>query len=149
MRRLLLIGLFPSLLAADAWVKFVSGPFELFTDANPTAARAKLVELEEFRNAVGKVIGENDLQTQEPIRVLVFKNAKGWTSPAPLTEGRDRYAIVLEEKTTISPETYVALTRLFLRANTSEMPVQYEHGLEEFFSTYSIKGIRITVGAPP
>jgi tetratricopeptide (TPR) repeat protein len=149
MRRFLLIGLLPGLLAADTWVKYASGPFELFTDANTNAARAKLVELEEFRNAVGKIIGENDLQTPEPIRVMVFKNAKGWTSPGPLTQGRDRYAIVLEEKSEISPETFVALTRLFLRSNTTQMPPAFEHGLEEFFSTFSVKGIHITVGSPP
>jgi len=150
MWRFLLVGLFPCLLSAEEhWVKFLSGPFELLTDASQNAARARLVELEEFRNAVGKVIGEDDLQTPEPIRVLVFKNAQGWTSSAPLTAGRDRYAIVLEEKSEISPETFSALTRLFLRSNTSQMPPRLEHGLEEFFSTFSIKGIHITVGAPP
>jgi len=33
MRRLLLFGLLPGLLAADSWVKYTSGPFEVLTDA--------------------------------------------------------------------------------------------------------------------
>jgi hypothetical protein len=149
MRRLLLLTLIPWLLAADTWVKYTSGPFEVLTDANPRAARDKLVDFEEFRHALGKVIGIDDLQMPQTVRILVFKSAKGWTSPAPITEGRDRYAIVLEEKTAISPDVYRELTRLFLRANTSQMPPPFEHGLEEFFSTFAVKGIHITVGAPP
>jgi tetratricopeptide (TPR) repeat protein len=149
MRRLILLGLLPWLLPADTWVKYTSGPFELLTDANPRVARDKLVEFEEFRHALGKVLGSDDLQTQQPVRILVFKNAKGWTSPGPLTEGRDRYAIVLEEKGVVSPDVFRELTRLFLNANTSQMPLRFEHGLEEFFSTFSVKDIHITVGAPP
>jgi len=44
------------------------------------------------------MVGEADLETQVPVRILVFRNAKGWASPAPLAEGRDCYAIVLAEK---------------------------------------------------
>jgi hypothetical protein len=130
-------------------VKYTSGPFEVLTDANPRTARERLVEVEEFRHAMGKILGIDDLQMPQTVRILVFKNAKGWTSPGALTEGRDRYALVLDEKTVISPGVYRELTRLFLKSNTSQMPPQFEHGLVEFLSTFSVKGIHITVGAPP
>ena len=55
MRRLLLLGLRPGLLAAeDHWVKFASGPFEALTDAGPRVGRGALVRCEEFRHAVGE-----------------------------------------------------------------------------------------------
>jgi hypothetical protein len=150
MRRLLIAGLLPCLLAADDhWVKFTSGPFEVLTDAGPRAGREAMVRFQEFRHALGQLVGEPDLQTPEPVRILVFKNAKGWTSPAPLTEGRDRYAIVLQEKSAVTPTVYSELTRLFLKSNTAQMPPAFEHGLVEFFSTFEVAGIRITVGAPP
>lgn len=150
MRRLLICGLLPWLLAADDhWIKLHSGPFELLTDASQHAARGDLVQLEEFRHALGQIVGENDLETQQPVRVLVFKDAKGWTTPAPLVEGRDGYAIVFDEKTAPSPALYTALTRLFLDSNTGRMPASFEHGLIEFFSTFEVNGIRITAGAPP
>ena len=142
--------LLPSLLAADDhWMKFTSGPIEVFTDAGSRAGRETLVRFEEFRHALGQIVGEQDLQTPQPVRILVFKNAKGWTSPAALVEGRDRYAIVLQEKSTVSPAIYTALTRLFLKSNTAQMPPAFEHGLVEFFSTFEVNGIRITVGTPP
>src|ERR1017187_7422583 len=94
MRRLSILCLFPCLLAADdPWVKFASGPFEVLTDAGVRAGRETMVRFEEFRHALGQIVGEQDLQTPVPVRILVFRNAKGWASPAPLAEGRDCYAI--------------------------------------------------------
>src|SRR5512142_664922 len=114
MRRLFLLGFCPLLLSAANWIKFVSGPFEVYTDAGSRPGREALLRFEEFRHALGYVIGEQDLAAPQPIRILVLKDARGWTSPAPLTEGRDRYNIVLADKAAVTPDTYRALTRLFL-----------------------------------
>ena len=150
MRRVLFLGLLPWLLAADDhWVKFVAGAFEVWTDGATRAAREDLVRLEEFRHALGQVVGEQDLQMPQPVRVLVFKNAKGWTTSVPVAQGRDAYAIVLDEKTIPGPDIFTELTRLLLDANTNRMPAAFEHGLIEFFSTLQVNGIRITAGSPP
>jgi hypothetical protein len=150
MRRLLLLALLPGLLLAeDHWVKFASGPFEAWTDAPTRAAREDLVRLEEFRHALGQIIGEQDLQARVPVRVLVFKTAKGWSTGAPLIQTRDSLAIVLDEKTVPGPSIFTELTRLFLDANTGRMPAAFEHGLIEYFSTLEVSGIRITAGTPP
>jgi len=150
MRRLSVLCLLPCILAAeDHWVKFVSPPFEVFTDSGARSGRETMVRFQQFRNALGQLVGETDLQTQEPIRILLFKSAQGWASPSPITEGRDRFAIVLQEKAAVTPAVYQDLTRLFLKSNTAQMPPAFEHGLVEFLSTFSVSGIRITVGAPP
>ena len=150
MRTLALICALPSLMAADEhWIKFTSGPYEVLSEAGARPGRETIVRFEEFRHALGQIVGENDLQSPLPIRIFVFKSAKGWTAPAPITEGRDRYAIVLEEKSVITPAINAELTRLFLRSNTAQMPPAFEHGLVAFFSTIEVKGIRITAGAPP
>ena len=150
MRRLLVVAILPGLLMAnDRWVKFVSGPFEMFTDAGGRTARETLVRLEEFRSAFGELVGEQDLQTQLPIRIFVMKNTNGWTTATPVAEGRSTYVIVLDEKAILGPPIHTALTRLFLDSNTGRMPASFEHGLIEFFSTFQVAGIRITAGAPP
>jgi hypothetical protein len=151
MRRLvaiLVLG-FPWALGGANWVKIHSGPFEVLTDANTRAAREVLVDLEEFRYALGYVVGDQDLTTQQPVRVLIFDNPKGWTLPAGLAEGRGCWAIGLTEKQEISPDVYVALTRLFLQTNTRRMPAGVEHGLIEFFGAVRVSGIEITSGSPP
>jgi hypothetical protein len=149
MRRLWLLFLFPGLLAADTWLKVAAGPFEVFTDAGARVGRDTLARFEEFRHALGQVVGEEDLTAPQPVRIFVFKNPKGWVSPAPLAEGRACYAIAMAEKTGASPDAYGALTRLFLETNTARMPAAFEHGLAEFFSTLEVDGIHITAGAPP
>ncbi len=150
MRRLLFLLTIPCLLAADDhWVKFTRGPFEVMTDAAPRVARETLVRFEEFRHALGQIVGEDDLQTPLPVRIFVFKNAQGWTSAAPITEGRDRYAIVLGEKSPVTAQIYIELARLFLKSNTAQMPAPFERGLISFFSTFEVNGIRITAGKPP
>src|ERR1700728_4891443 len=99
MQRLLAGLLLPfALNAADHWVKYVSGPFQVFTDAGPRAGREALVCFEEFRHAVGEIVGEANLQTPMPVRILVFKNAQGWTTNTAIGEGRASYNIVLDEK---------------------------------------------------
>jgi tetratricopeptide (TPR) repeat protein len=148
-RALSLILVTPLLLSADSWVKFTRGPFEVLSDAGARPGRETMVRLEQFRHALGQILGDDDLQTPLPVRVFVFKNPRGWTTSTPVAEGRDRYSIVLDEKSAISPEIFQALVRLFLQANSAQMPPAFEHGLIEFFSTFEVKGIRITAGTPP
>jgi hypothetical protein len=152
MRRALLLGwifVAPSLVAADHWVRYTTGPFEVLTDAGEKTGQETMVRFEEFRHALGTIVGEQDLETPQPIRILVFRNSKGWTSQSPLAMGRDRYAIVLADKAPVTPEIFAELTRLLLNTNTSRMPAAFEHGLVEFFSTFQVYGIHITVGEPP
>jgi hypothetical protein len=138
-----------SLPAADSWVRFTSGPYDVLTDAGSRAGRETLVRFMEFRHAVGQVVGEPELSAPLPIRILVFRNSRGWTSPAPLSQGRASYNIVLQEKAAVAPSVYVELTRLFLDANTARMPPAFERGLTAFFSTLQVDAIHITAGAPP
>lgn len=158
MRGTLVLGLLPAMLpfslaAADHWTKFIAGPYQVYTDAGTHAGREALVRFEEFRHAVGEVLGDSNLQTQLPVRILLFRDPQGWSTSEPVSEGRASYNIVLGEKDLARggapPAVYSALTRLFLESNTRRMPPQFERGLEEFFSTFSLKDIHITVGAPP
>jgi len=150
MRALILLGLLPGLLAAeDHWVKLAAGPFEVYTDAGAREGREMLVRFEEFRHAVAETLGTPDATTPEPVRIVVFKSAKGWSLPAPMAEGRGCYGIALAEKESVSAEAYAALTRLLIESGTGRMPAAFERGMEEFFSTFDTSGIRVTVGAPP
>src|ERR1039458_5349628 len=91
MRRWFVISilcLLPSLAMADRWVRYTSGPFEVLTDAGERAGQEAMVRFEEFWHSLGVIVGEEDLATPQPVRILVFKNAQGWTSPGPLKIGR-------------------------------------------------------------
>ena len=150
MRRLLLLFTIPWLLAADDhWVKFTRGPFEVMTDAargphaRPWCASSSSVTHSARSSA------RTTCRRRCRCAFSSSRTPKGWTSAAPVTEGRDRYTIVLGEKSPVTPEIYSELTRLFLKSNTTQMPAAFERGLISFFSTFEVNGIRITVGKPP
>jgi hypothetical protein len=152
MRRLFVLGYLlwrlPPLAAADHWTRFNSGPFEVFSSAGQKDGRETLVRFEEFRHALGQVLGDNNLETPLPVRVLLFKSGAPETSE-PIVRGRGQYDLVLSAGKPIAPEVFARLTQLFLDANTARMPERLERGLVEMFSTIQVTGIRITLGEPP
>ncbi|MFN7993323.1 MAG: hypothetical protein U0Q18_06965 [Bryobacteraceae bacterium] len=150
MYRLFLLALLlcPAAAPAEHWVRFTSGPFEVLSSAGSKEGRDTLVRFEEFRHALGYVLGENDLQAPLPIRILLYKNNPPQT-PERIIRGRDQHAIVLTPSKVEDPDILIRLTRLFLEANTDRMPERLERGLIALFSTLEVSGIRITVGAPP
>ena len=153
MRRVLLACLFVCAASAqEHWIQFRSGPFEVFTDGAPRPARELLGQFDEFHFELGQILGNPDLQTPLPIRVLVFKNAKerdAYPTTPVVLDGRDRSVILLAAGSGISPELYRECTRLLLESNTARMPAAYENGLIALFSTIQVHGVRIMLGAPP
>jgi hypothetical protein len=150
MRRLLLLcALLPLAATADErWTRFTAGPFEVLGSAGSRDGRDTLVRFEEFRHALGYVLGNNDLQTPLPVRILLFKSGAPQT-PEPVVLGRGAYGIVLTAGKPVPPAVFARLTQLFLDTNTARMPGRLERGLVDFFSTIEVTGIRITVGKPP
>jgi tetratricopeptide (TPR) repeat protein len=133
---------------SEHWIRFTSGPIEVFSSAGTKDGRETLVQFEEFRHALGQVLGDNDLQLPLPIRVLLFKTGAPQI-PEPVVRGRDQYDIVVTAGQAIPNEVFARLTQLFLDANTARMPERLERGLVALFSTIQVNGIRITLGEPP
>ncbi len=137
-----------SVSASEHWVRFTSGPVEVYSSAGPKEGRDTLVKFEEFRHALGYILGETDLQMALPVRILLFKNGAP-SMPEPVTRGRAQYNIVLTSGQPVSSEVFARLTQLFLETNTARMPERIERGLISLFSTIQVNGIRITLGEPP
>jgi hypothetical protein len=88
-RLFLLGGLLPfAAVASEHWVRFTSGPIEVYSSAGTKDGRETLVKFEEFRHALGYMLGENDLQMPLRIRILLFKSGAPQT-PDPVSRGRD------------------------------------------------------------
>ena len=152
MKRFLLCCLTTATLARADWVQIRSGPFELFSDANPRAARETLAGFEQFRYALGQALSKPELQSDPPVRILLFKTTKELQtagSPSGLIEGRDRFAIPLAADSSIPPQVFAECTRLFLERNVDRLPPAMEQGLARFFSTIEVHGTHVTWGTPP
>jgi tetratricopeptide (TPR) repeat protein len=151
MRKLLLAAVLVLPVSGGDWSQFRSGPYEIYTDAG-ARARETLLRLEQFRHALGTVLGETDLKTDIPIRVLLFEKERDRATnatPEPVRRGRDRYYIVLTARQDLKPDLKRALALLFLETNTARMPAAIERGLASLFSTLEIDQTRLTIGRPP
>jgi hypothetical protein len=127
-----------------------SDGFELFTDASPRVGRTTLVRLEQFRYALGKILGKTDLGVTPPAQVYLFKTAKEaapYSAGGPIQTGREHVSIIM---TTDGPseDFQRRLAKLLIESNTDRMPGDLERGLIALFSTLEVTGIRITVGKP-
>jgi hypothetical protein len=146
MWRAWLILTLPALAADSKWIQSRSGPVEVVSDAGNRAALEKLGTFEEFRAALGILVGKPDLQMDPPIRLLVMKTP---AYPAALTSGRDRLAIPLAAERPIPPSVFRDATRALLERNVARFSPETERGLEDFFSTVEVKGVHVLWGAPP
>jgi len=137
--------------AEDRWISFQSGPFEVFTNAGPKPGRETLVRFEQIRHSLGQIVGDDNLTTQQPLRIFVFKNARelaSYPSTAPFITARDRFAILLAAGAPVPPSVNRETARLLLESNVSRMPASIERGLLAVFSTIEVNGIRPTIGKP-
>jgi tetratricopeptide (TPR) repeat protein len=147
MRRALLISgiLISSIQAQDRWVYLHSDGFDLFTNAGARAGRVELVRLEQFRFALGKILGKPDLTITPPAQVFLFKTP--YNAGDPIQIGREHVAMFLSPNT--QPAVFQArLAKLLIESNTDRMPAELERGLIALFSTAEVTGIRLTLGKP-
>jgi Tfp pilus assembly protein PilF len=119
---------------------------EVYTDSGNKIALEKLGFFEQFRFALGTLVGKPDLNAEPPIRLLVMKDPG---LPPALTVGRDRIAIPIAAERPIPPSVLRDATRLLLEQNVPRLSPEIERGLEEFFSTVEVKGAHVIWGQPP
>ena len=148
MRRLpALLLVLVALSAADRWVELRSGPFEVLTDAGERPGRARLNELEQFRNAVEQVLGQTELLPVWPIRIVVVNSAKEATPGIGFA--RDAFAGAVAVKGPLPSSLLGDIARILIESGQGRLPVEMESGLVSLFSTLEFRGSEVILGAPP
>ena len=144
------LPLFP-LRAETQWVSARLGSFETISDNGRRSAIQGLSQFEQFRFALGTVMGKADLRLDPPLRILVFRDAREMASNGcgGFRTGRDREMTCTTAEGQLPPELIRALTRKLLEANFSNMPEATEKAIETFFSTVQSNAVHVTWGAPP
>jgi hypothetical protein len=146
-------------LAESQWVKARLGSFETISDTGRHSAVQALSQFEQFRFALGAVMGKPDLKLDPPLRIVVFRDAKEMPQECSgLHAGRDHLmaCVVSPEesskdpaKNQLPPELVRQLTVRLLEENFSNLPIPIERALESFFSTVQSNSVHVTWGAPP
>lgn len=132
--------------AESKWIQGHLGAVEIYSDGGSKAALEKAGTFEEFRFALGTLVGNADLQSTPPFRILALKNP---SASAGLVRGRDRMEISLSADDPIPEAVFREATKLMLQHNVARLPDEIESGLVEFFSTIEVHGVRVSWGAPP
>jgi len=149
-RALALLFLSLALASGQEWIEVRSGPFEVLTNAGDRAAGRTMAYCEQLRNALGLALGRTDPTTVWPIRIAVFRDVSERAQyPVLFVEGRDAYLGALVANEAVPRSFSSEVVRLLLRDTTAPMPASIENGLITLLSTLEVKGVRVTLGAPP
>src|SRR5215469_9459733 len=122
-------------LGADPhWIKARLGSFEAISDDGRRPATQALSQFEQFRFALGSVLGQPDLRLDPPLRIIVFKNTQEMQSQCPpgMITGRDRTMACTTAEGQLPAGLLRELTRMLLENNVSKMPATIETALETF-----------------
>ncbi len=136
-------------LAGADWIETKSGPFVVYSDAGEERAREALYRLEQFRFVFGETLGKKDLQTVWPVTVVARRPQKG-EPPPRLGFSRDGWVTAWPAGSAPGAEFFAELALLFIEDNWRErMPGRLEETVARLFSTMTLEGGRVTLGAPP
>jgi tetratricopeptide (TPR) repeat protein len=140
--------------AAEQWLKLQSSHFELYTTAGEKKGREAVLYFEQVRDFFQRTHGESKAMPSVPVRIIAFRSDKEFepyrfnaASSAFYLEGYDRDYIVMRS---ISPEYYpVAVhefTHLLVKHTGAELPIWFNEGLAELYSTLKPAGKKVLVG---
>lgn len=141
--RFLISLLLPALAFAD-WSEFKSGLFEVLSEAGDKEARITLNYLEQLRHAVGTAVGQQDLHSVWPIRIVLVKG-KRQMYPG-LQFGRDTWVASIDR---VTPQTASTVVDVLLSSWQGHVPPNIRRGLITLYSTLDVDGTRVTLGAVP
>lgn len=134
-----------ALQAAD-WIEFRSGPFVVMTNDGEKQGRETLNYLEQLRYALGTQLGQPDLPSVWPIRVVMLKDAKSGELLKKTAFGRDSWMCSTTE---LGPDSVAPIVGILLDSWQGTVPAQIERGLTQLYSTLQVDGTRVTLGAVP
>ncbi|MBZ5593406.1 MAG: hypothetical protein LAP39_14280 [Acidobacteriia bacterium] len=140
--------------AAEQWLKLQSSHFELYTTAGEKKGREAILYFEQVRDFFVNTRRTSDTAVNVPVRVIAFRSDKEFEpyrineyATAFYLEGYDRDYIVMRS---ISQEHYpVAVhefTHLLVKHSGAELPIWFNEGLAELYSTLKPMGKRVMVG---
>jgi len=131
-----------ALQAADTVVR--SGSFEVYSLAGDREARDIMNFAEQIRYTLGWQLGNQDIRTTWPVRILLVKKKQPVAPECRLA--RDAFVCSVSEPT---PEFASSLTRIVLDSWSGYLPPPFYRGMLQLYATIQIDGPRITLGAVP
>ena len=144
-RILLLAAILLPLCAEEKWTYVRSGPFEVWTDGADNKARVRLVEAEQFRHALGTILGKDDLKSVWRIRLLATKDRKRGEG-GKLHRVRDLWLMTIPLDEPLTPEFRRDATRILLDSNTRAFPIETDQAIADLLAPLEVTGTKLRLG---
>ena len=147
LRILLLASLLLPLSADEKWTYVRSGPFEVWTDGAEKQARVRLVEAEQFRYALGTILGKDDLKTVWRIRLLATKDRKRGAG-GKLHRVRDLWLMTIPLDEPLTADFRRDLGRILLDSNCRAFSKEMDQAILDLLAPLEVNRTRLHLGVP-
>jgi len=150
-----------SIQAQDKWTKVQTKNFTLIGNGDELQVKQVAVSLEQFREAFARLFPNSKITTHVPTVVMVFKD-KASFAPFMVREsavgyfqsGEDANYIALTTETTGEQNPYTIIFHEFVHLLVlnnfgAKVPLWYNEGLAEYYSTFKIKDERAVILGDP
>jgi tetratricopeptide (TPR) repeat protein len=146
--------------AKDDWVSVRSRNFLLVGNASEKQIRQVGIRLEQFRAAVARLFGKAELDSHSPTTVIIFKSHESYRpfKAKPNSAGFfqsnshiNYITLTTEVRGDQNPYTVVfhEYTHLLVNSINANMPLWFDEGLAEYYSTIDITGDqKVVLGKP-
>ena len=135
------------LCAEEKWTYVRSGPFEVWTDGGDKQARLRLVEAEQFRHALGSVLGKDDLKSVWRIRLLATKDKKRGAG-GKLHRVRDMWSMTIPLDEPLPADFRRDVGRILLDSNCRAFSREMDQAIIDLLSPLEVNGTRLHLGVP-
>ncbi len=144
--------------AAPKWIQLRSANFLLEGDADERDIRDVARRLEEFRETLSRLL-TNARFDRTPTIIVVFGNDRSYAPVKPTFQGKPvdspaffqpgpdaHYVAMVVGRADPLAMVFHEFTHQFVRANLGIVPLWFEEGLAEYYSSFSADGKRAYVG---
>lgn len=146
--------------AKDDWVSVRTRNFLLVGNTSEKQIRQVAMRLEQFRAAIARLFGKANLDSHAPTTVIIFKSHESYRpfKTKPNTAGFFQWnphinyiTLTTEVRGDQNPYNVVfhEYTHLLLNSINANMPLWFDEGLAEYYSTLDITGdLQVVLGKP-
>jgi tetratricopeptide (TPR) repeat protein len=142
------------------WIRLQSEHFTFFSNASERSARRVAADLERLRAVFGQLNPDLKKDNGKPTFVYLFRNEPALTPYKPLRNGKridmagyfaawpeaDYIAVNAEMSYDTSKILYHEYTHFLLHANYTHLPIWFDEGLAELYSTFKTNGQFAEIG---
>ncbi len=145
----------------EKWISLRVAEFELVSNASPRKTVDIARDLLRMQDAVGQVT-RLTVRSKVPTKVLIFANERSFAPYRDAVWGRKtenttgiflsgedgNFILLRADLEEIDQTVYHELTHYFVRNTAADLPLWFNEGFAEYYSTFKISGDDVQIGRP-